>query len=473
MAKYTQKNYLSLKLLISTWAVSSMATLVFTAVQIYSDFQKEYLKLTGNFEIVEKSYLQSIAEHLWSYDSRLIEIQLDGLKRISGISYLHLRDSTRDIYVAGTSHRTEQNHRTFKIYHSESKEFLGTLDVEVDIESLKMKYLEELFWIFINQAAKTLIVVFILYFIFNRLVVKHLVKISSFLSKPDIEKDEKLTIDRKNSDVPDELDVLVDSINAYRAESHEKISSLANLTSGIAHEIRNPLNFVMNFSEVLKDSVNELSKARNQEQVSQIATELASVSDAIIKHSSRIDQIVKTMQFLATTPSTAYGVVDIEQLIHESIKNIRGKYEESILKDRLQVDLDLQDIKFRAHKKQLLVAVDNILDNSFYSLKKKCERQGPDFKPIVRIRSEVTRDKIRISFWDNGSGIDISTLDKIFDPFFTTKPTGEGAGLGLTISYEVIKRHGGLLKLSDTVRNEYAHFVIEFPIESKLNLRES
>lgn len=116
--------------------------------------------------------------------------------------------------------------------------------------------------------------------------------------------------------------------------------------------------------------------------------------------------------------------------------------------------------------------MDNILDNSFYSLKKKCERQGSEFKPIIRIRSELTRDKIRISFWDNGAGIDISTLDKIFDPFFTTKPTGEGAGLGLTISYEVIKRHGGTLKLSDTVRNEYAHFVIEFPIESKLNIRD-
>lgn len=471
MANYSQRNYLSLKLLISTWAISSMATLIFTAVQIYSDFQKEYVKLTGTFDIIEKSYLQSLAEHLWSYDSRLIEIQLDGLKRISGISYLHLRDSSRDIYISGSSQRTEHNHRTFKIYHGESKEFLGTLDAEVDIESLKMKYLEELFWIFINQAAKTLIVVFILYFIFNRLVVKHLVKISSYLSKPDVEKEDKLTIDRKPSEVPDELDVLVDSINSYRLESQEKISSLANLTSGIAHEIRNPLNFVLNFSEVLKESVNELSKARNEEQVNQIASELASVSDAIIKHSSRIDQIVKTMQFLATAPSAAYGVVDIEQLIQESIRNIRGKYEESVLKNRLQVDLDLQEIKFRAHKKQLLVAVDNILDNSFYSLKKKCEKLDNDFKPILRIRSEVTKEKIRISFWDNGSGIDFSTLDKIFDPFFTTKPTGEGAGLGLTISYEVIKRHGGTLKLSDTVRNEYAHFVVEFPIEAKLTTR--
>lgn len=466
--KDSRRSQLSVKLLIATWAISSLATLVFTAAQLYADYFRDYNKLTSNFEIVERSYLQSLAEHLWSYDNRLLEIQLDGLKRIDGISFLRLKDTSREIYVTGHSQRTEQNSRTFKIYHGESKELLGTLEVEVDIDSLKMKYLEDVFWIFIRQATKTAIVVFILYFIFNQLVVGHLAKITTYLSTPDVEKEGPLVLNRKPGEGRDELDMLVENINEYRELNQEKISSLANLTTGIAHEIRNPLDSVVRSSEVLKESINELARARSPEQVLQTVSELKTISATISKNSGRIDQIVKTMQLLASNPNATFGIVDLEQLVQESLKNIRAKYDESTVASKVRIELDLQDIKIRAQKKQLLIAIDNLLDNAFYSLKRKLDAYPQDFHPSLRIQTEVLKDKIRMSIWDNGLGIEMSAIDKIFDPFFTTKPLGEGAGLGLTISFEVVKRQGGQLRLADTNKNEFALFVIELPLESRI-----
>ncbi|MDD3022024.1 MAG: hypothetical protein PHX61_13745, partial [Alphaproteobacteria bacterium] len=166
--RWPKKNSLSLKLLIATWAVSSLATLILTAGQLLLDYRRDFEKLQNNFTIIQNTYLDSMAEHLWSYDTRLLEIQLDGISRLNGISYLSLVADDKNIYQFGSSDPQIQSHRQFAIVHKNTKEVLGHLNVELDIQSLRASYIKQAFWIFIGQGAKTLVVVFVLYYIFNQ-----------------------------------------------------------------------------------------------------------------------------------------------------------------------------------------------------------------------------------------------------------------------------------------------------------------
>lgn len=459
---------LSVKLLIATWAISSFATLFFTAIQVFSDYNRDYKKLTHVFEIVEKSYLQPISEYLWSYDNRLIEIQLDGLTQLEGVSHLRLMDLTREIYSKGLSNKEVNLNRTFKIYHGESRELLGSLEIEVDVDSLKDKYVRELFWIFIRQASKTLIVVFILYFVFNHIIVAPLEHISRYLRLPDADKSDPLALNRPKSIYYDELDLLVDNINEYSDLSRQRVSSLSNLTAGITNEISAPLENIYQNSSLLKDSISEISTANTPEQINHGVQELQNIQAALSKNTLRIQSVIKTIQLFTGNPNVTFSIIDLEQVIQEALRNTKFKLEKFEVVEVTKVKLDLVDIKIRAQKKQFVQALENILENSFYALSNKYRELGPSFVPEIHIQTEVLKDKVRISIWDNGTGIGIEAIDKIFNPFFTTKPAGEGTGLGLTIAFDVIRKQGGKLRLADTNKNEFTHMVIELPLSSRI-----
>jgi two-component system NtrC family sensor kinase len=250
----------------------------------------------------------------------------------------------------------------------------------------------------------------------------------------------------------------------------EKMASLGELTAGIAHEIQNPLNFVNNFSEInteLIDEMREEIEKGNMEVVKSIATDIRENETKINHHGKRADAIVKGMLQHSRKNTGQKEPTDVNALADEYLRlsyhGLRAKdksfnatmntnFDNTINK----IDLVSQDIG------RLLL---NLFNNAFYAVSEmnKDINDQKKYQPTIWLTTKKLKNGIEISIKDNGNGIPKEVQDKIFQPFFTTKPTGEGTGLGLSLSYDIIKAHGGKLKL-ETKENTFTEFIIFLPI---------
>ncbi len=253
----------------------------------------------------------------------------------------------------------------------------------------------------------------------------------------------------------------------------EKMASLGLLTAGIGHEIQNPLNFVNNFSEVNVELLRELedgpfqklSQADKADAI-EIITDLTQNMQKITHHGKRADAIVKGMLQHSRTSSGSKEPVDINALADEyfrlSYHGLRAKDKtfNAIMKTDFDNDIDKINIVAQDMGSVLL----NLYNNAFYSVNEKKKRQREGYEPKVSVSTKRINDKIEIRVRDNGSGIPQKALDKIFQPFFTTKPTGEGTGLGLSLTYDIItKEHNGTIH-AETKDGEGAEFIIQIPV---------
>jgi signal transduction histidine kinase len=247
----------------------------------------------------------------------------------------------------------------------------------------------------------------------------------------------------------------------------EKMASLGELTAGIAHEIQNPLNFVNNFSEINKDLLKELRaevENGNLEEVKAIAENIESNSDKINHHGKRADSIVKGMLQHSRGTVAQKELTDINKLAEEYF---RLAYTGHRAKDKsfhvgLERNLEPSLPEINVVPQDIGRVLLNLINNAFYSVRERAAKGESGYKPVVSLSTKNGQDKIEISIKDNGTGIPASVLQKIFQPFFTTKPTGQGTGLGLSVSYDIIKAHGGELKV-ETVEGQGCEFVILLP----------
>ncbi len=248
----------------------------------------------------------------------------------------------------------------------------------------------------------------------------------------------------------------------------EKMASLGELTAGIAHEIQNPLNFVNNFSEVNKEllaEMNEEIEKGNYEQVKAIATDVSGNQEKINFHGKRADSIVKSMLQHSRTSSGKRELTDICALCEEYLRlayhGLRAK--DKSFNAKFETDFDDNIEKIEIMPQDIGRVILNLINNAFYAVTEKKNQTGEDYEPIVTISTKRMGDKIEIRVKDNGNGIPDSIKEKIFQPFFTTKPTGQGTGLGLSLSYDIIKAHGGAIR-ADSKKEEGTEFIIELPI---------
>jgi len=247
----------------------------------------------------------------------------------------------------------------------------------------------------------------------------------------------------------------------------EKMASLGELTAGIAHEIQNPLNFVNNFSDVNTELVDEASQEIEKGNIAEVKSILNDIKDneqKINHHGKRADSIVKGMLQHSRTSTGIKEPTDINKLADEYLRlsyhgfRAKDKNFNAEIKTNFGTSLEKIEIVPQEIGRVFL----NLINNAFYAVNEKAKQNIPGFTPTVTVKTNKIADKILISVADNGNGIPPKILDKIFQPFFTTKPTGEGTGLGLSLAYDIVKTHGGEIKV-ETNEREGSTFKIELP----------
>ena len=249
----------------------------------------------------------------------------------------------------------------------------------------------------------------------------------------------------------------------------EKMASLGELTAGIAHEIQNPLNFINNFAEVNKELLQEMKEevdSGNTEVAKTIANDVIYNQEKIYEHGKRADAIVKGMLQHSGNSHGVKELTDINKLADEysrlSHHGFRAK--DKSFNAILKTDFDEQIGNINIIPQDIGRVVLNLINNAFYAVDEKKKSSYPKasenkYEPTVSVSTKKVNGKVEIKVGDNGNGIPQKVLDKIFQPFFTTKPTGQGTGLGLSLSYDIVKAHGGELKV-ETKEGTGSTFII-------------
>ncbi len=267
------------------------------------------------------------------------------------------------------------------------------------------------------------------------------------------------------------LEQTVQELKATQAQliQQEKLASLGELTAGIAHEIQNPLNFVNNFSEVsmeLIDEMNEELARGDAEEAAAIAEDIKQNLEKIRHHGKRADGIVKGMLQHSRASTGQKEPADINVLADEYLRlayhGLRAK--DKMFNAELITHLDAGLPKVNIIPQDVGRVLLNLFTNAFYATMQKKKLNGSDYKPTVSVTTRKHEDEVVITVRDNGTGIPEDVKDKIMQPFFTTKPTGEGTGLGLSLSYDIIvKGHGGKINV-ETAEGEFTEFTISLPL---------
>ncbi len=248
----------------------------------------------------------------------------------------------------------------------------------------------------------------------------------------------------------------------------EKMASLGELTAGIAHEIKNPLNFVNNFSEVSNDLITEMLEEAdkgNTEEVKEIAKGLKQNLEKINHHGKRADSIVKGMLLHSRGTAGEKTPTDINDLLEQYVTlayhGMRAQNKDFNIKIERDYDNTLE--KINVVPQDISRVFLNIINNGCYAANERKKQNEGGFSPTIKVSTKNLKDKVEIRIADNGNGVPDKIKDKLFQPFYTTKPTGEGTGLGLSLSYDiVVKQHGGEIKI-ESKEGEGAEFIITLP----------
>jgi signal transduction histidine kinase len=258
----------------------------------------------------------------------------------------------------------------------------------------------------------------------------------------------------------------------------EKLASLGQLTAGIAHEIKNPLNFVNNFAALSAELTDELNDRLNstmladatRREVEELTGLLKDNLRKVVQHGKRADSIVRNMLLHSREGSGEHRPADVNALVDESLNLAYhgARAEKPQFNVALMRDFDPEAGTIEVFPQEITRVLLNLISNGFYAVTKRKTDKGADFEPLLTATTKGSADHVEIRIRDNGTGIPSDVKEKMFDPFFTTKPAGEGTGLGLSMSHEIIvKQHGGTIEV-DTLPGEFTEFTIVLPRKSDL-----
>jgi hypothetical protein len=255
----------------------------------------------------------------------------------------------------------------------------------------------------------------------------------------------------------------------------EKMASLGELTAGIAHEIQNPLNFVNNFSEVSTELVDEMKseiKKGNYHEVFALVDDVKQNLAKINHHGQRASDIVKGMLHHSRSSNGVKEPTDINALADEYLRlayhglRAKDKSFNAIMKTDFDKSLSANEAgigKINVIPQDIGRVILNLITNGFYVVNEKSKQGIANYEPTISVSTKRVNGHVEIKVTDNGNGIPANIVDKIFQPFFTTKPTGQGTGLGLSLSYDIVKAHGGEITV-ESKEGVGSDFIIQLPI---------
>ena len=278
-------------------------------------------------------------------------------------------------------------------------------------------------------------------------------------------------MDNKNNDIVNQQLQKELTDLQERFVSSENLASIGKLSAGILHEIRNPINFISNFTKLSQELVRELAekmdefKADDKEDIAEISEMLTENLQKILDNSDRVQRIIASI--LAQTRSdyeSIFEPTDINQLVEEFVKlayhGVRGNDKDFNVSIQYNFDETIGKQNVGAHELSRVIL--NIINNACYAIKEKV-KQNLGFNPTIIIQTILNKDSFDIIIEDNGTGIPQSVIDKLFTPFFTTKPIGQGTGLGLSLSKEIIEiMHKGSIQIYSEV-GKFTKFIIRIP----------
>ncbi|HMO32675.1 MAG TPA: tetratricopeptide repeat protein [Lacibacter sp.] len=361
------------------------------------------------------------------------------------------------------------HYRRFKQYadslrNTEAERMSERLKAEFDFSKKELEYertnLQQRWWIFSAFAAlfSALLVIFLVY------------------RSRQKEKTANRELQQKNNIIEHQKSIAEEALEQLKSTQKqliqsEKMASLGELTAGIAHEIQNPLNFVNNFSEVSADLVRELVEEAdkgNTAEVKGIADDLIGNLEKIAHHGERASSIVKGMLQHSRSGSGVKEPTDINALCDEYLRlayhGFRAK--DKSFRAGFSTDFDPHIGKVKVVPQEIGRVVLNLINNAFYAVSEKAKAASlgdESYEPLVSVTTKKGTGAITITIADNGTGIPRAVIDKIFQPFFTTKPTGQGTGLGLSLSYDIVtKGHSGSMQV-ETKEKEGTTFIVHLP----------
>jgi len=277
----------------------------------------------------------------------------------------------------------------------------------------------------------------------------------------------------------DDLTASLDDLRTAqdRLVQTEKLASLGQLTAGIAHEIKNPLNFVNNFSALSAELVGEMSDVladaaldkKTRSELGELAQMLKTNLEKVVQHGKRADSIVKNMLLHSREGTGEHRPVDINAIVDESLNLAYhgARAEKAGFNITMQRNFDPAVGMTDVYPQEITRVLLNLISNGFYATTKRRMEAGDDFEPTLNAATKNLGDKVEIRIRDNGTGIPADVKEKIFHPFFTTKPAGEGTGLGLSMTHDIIvKQHGGTIEV-ETEQGQFTEFRIILPRKAR------
>lgn len=471
---------LNRKLLILVLLTSSAFTILTTLFNFWIDFRSEKEAQLQTLIQIEKSSVASVTKAVWDLDDHQINRNIDGLLRLKDVVTVVVTDNEGNDLAA----RSKQNLKKRISELSFAKEFplniknngisthVGDIKVTVTNYFLYKRLLEKMLIYFVSQGLKTMVVSFILLALFNLIVTKHIVKITSYcknilnteeFSPADLEVERKYFKDQR-----DEIDVLFESfselINEIHISQNEKnrelkekekaldhlsrLASLGEMAANVGHEINNPLAIIMVSASRIRRVGEQFLQGREQEQ-----EKILKSVERLENNARRLQKISGSLVHLARSDSGEREIYPIHETINEVCSLVGEKMKSRQVDFRIEIENPDQVIF--ANNIQLGQVLVNLINNALHALE-------TSDKKVIKVRTYSDESNTYFEVSDSGCGIPAEFRDNIFVPFFTTKDVGKGTGLGLSISHKIIKCHGGELYLHP--ESTFTTFVIRLPM---------